>query len=480
MQLGGFSLTVNRIIPVIMCGGSGTRLWPLSRDTLPKQFIPLLGERSTFQRTASYFSDRAVFDPPIAITNADYRFLVTEQLKDIGSDAEIVLEPMRRDSGPAVAVATEIAFARSPDAIVLVLAADHIISDPTAFIATCIEAGKVASSGRIVTIGVHPSYPATGYGYICPGEAIAGSHDARRISRFVEKPDAITAAQYLLDGYYWNSGNFIFHAATMRAELQRYEPDMLAAARQSLAFKRHDLNFTVLDADAFAKAPTKSIDYAVMEHTDKAVVIPARFGWSDVGGWNAVWDLSEKNEQGNAIEGRGEVIDGKNNYIRSHGMLTAIIGLDDVVVVTTEDAVLVAHRDKADGVKLLVNRLKSARIVEGSEHREIHRPWGKYHSVDVGDRHQVKRITVKPGGVLSLQKHHHRAEHWVVVKGTASVTRNSETIIVHENESVYLPIGCVHRMANPGKIDLEIIEVQVGSYLGEDDIQRIEDVYNRT
>ena len=466
-----------KIIPVIMCGGAGTRLWPVSRDTMPKQFIPLLGQLSTFQRAAKLLSDASVFDEPIVITNVEYRFTVLEQLKEIGLNAQIVLEPMRRDSAAAAAVATELALRRDEKAIVGVFAADHIVQDGALFVETCRQAGEAAAQGRIVTIGIPPTGPATGYGYIRPGEALGGT--ARLVAAFVEKPDAARAAQYLLDGYLWNSGNFIFDAATMRAELEAHEPEVLEPVVDAVSRIKPDLEFQLLDAGAFGKAKKISIDYAVMERTSKAAVVSGHFGWSDVGGWSAVWDLSEKDSDGNAIEGRGYVIEGSNNLIRSEEGLVTVIGLDDIAVIATRDAVLVTQKAKADKVKDMVGLIGAKGEAEAGAHREIGRPWGKYLSIDMGTRHQVKRITVKPGGILSLQKHYHRAEHWVVVRGTAEVTRSDETIVVHETESIYLPIGCVHRMANPGKIPLELIEVQVGSYLGEDDIVRIEDVYRR-
>jgi mannose-1-phosphate guanylyltransferase/mannose-6-phosphate isomerase len=468
----------SKIIPVVMCGGAGTRLWPISRDTMPKQFIPLLGQESTFQRTMRLLSDASVFSQAIVVTNVEYRFTVLDQLQAIGLAAQIVLEPARRDSAAAVATATELALARDEAAVVGVFAADHVVQDGALFVETCRRAGVVAAQGRIVTIGIPPTNPATGYGYIRPGEELGDG--ARQVSAFVEKPDAARAAQYLLDGYLWNSGNFIFDAVTMRAELETFEPEIIAPVADAVARATRDLDFLLLDAASFAEAKKISIDYAVMERTQKAAVVAGHFGWSDVGGWAAVWDLSAKNEEGNAIEGRGYVLDGANNLIRSEEALVAVIGLDDIAVISTRDAVLVTPKAKADKVKEMVALITAKGESEAGTHREVQRPWGRYLSIDLGVRHQVKRITVKPGGVLSLQKHFHRAEHWVVVRGTAEVTRNDETIVVHENESIYLPIGCVHRMANPGKIPLEIIEVQVGSYLGEDDIIRIEDIYRRT
>ncbi len=468
-----------KIIPVIMCGGAGTRLWPVSRNSMPKQFIPLLGEQSTFQRIATTVSSHAQFDELIVITSGEYRFTVLDQLQAVGAKAQVVLEPMRRDSAAAVAVATELALQRNPDAVVAVLAADHIIQNAELFAETCMIAARAATDARIVTIGIPPTHPATGYGYINPGKPIPNHAGARTVERFVEKPNEETAARYILDGYLWNSGNFIFHAPTMRVEIERFEPEILAAAADAVSRATHDLEFLLLNEEAFASAPKKSIDYAVMEHTQRAAVVPGNFGWSDVGGWAAVWELSEKDAAGNAIEGRGYVLDGANNYIHSEEKVTAVVGIDDIVVVSTRDAVLVVPKSNADSVKELVATLHAADENAAAEHLEMHRPWGKYISIDRGARYQVKRITVKPGGILSLQKHFHRAEHWIVVKGTAEVTRNDEVIVVHENESIYLPIGCLHRMANPGKIPLELIEVQVGSYLGEDDIVRIEDAYKR-
>lgn len=468
-----------KIIPVIMCGGAGTRLWPVSRNSMPKQFIPLLGDRSTFQRIAHTIAAHSEFDDLIVVTSAEYRFTVLDQLQSVGAKAQIILEPMRRDSAAAVAVATEFSLQRNPDAIVAVLAADHIIQNETLFVETCLSAAAAAEGRHIVAIGIPPTSPSTGYGYINPGKALSRHGEAKAIERFVEKPDAETAARYMLDGYLWNSGNFIFHAPTMRAEIERFEPEILLAAAEAVSLAQQDLDFVLLDEEALGKAPKKSIDYAVMEHTSRSAVVPGVFGWSDVGGWAAVWELSEKDEAGNAVSGRGYVLGGKGNYIRSEQGLTAVVGMDDVVVISTRDAVLVVPKERADGVKDMVAALQSAAENAAEEHLEIFRPWGKYVSIDRSERYQVKRITVKPGGVLSLQKHFHRAEHWVVVKGTAEVTRDGEIIMVHENQSIYLPIGCVHRMANPGKIPLELIEVQVGSYLGEDDIVRIEDAYKR-
>ena len=468
-----------KILPVIMCGGSGTRVWPASRESLPKQFIPLVSDLSTFQMAMEVLADDA-FNMPVVVSNHAYRFLVGEQLQTIGRTAHIVLEPQGRDSGPAVAVATEIAMKMGPDTVVAVLAADHVVRDKAGFVKLCIEAAAAARDGHIVTLGIQPNHPATGYGYIKPGEAL--SHDGglvRKLERFVEKPDKATAERYIGEGYLWNSGNFFFRADVMEAELRAFEPEMIEAAAQAVQRSRTDLDFTLLDADSFARATKKSIDYAVMERTSKAAVVPADIGWSDVGNWAAVWELSERDADGNSIRGHGAVLNARNVHVRSDDHLTTVVGVDDIIVVTTQDAVLVVHRDHGDKVKQLVEKLRAMGRKEAREHKRSYRPWGYYQSIDDGARYQVKRIVVKPGAALSLQKHFHRAEHWVVVQGIAEVTRGNELVLVHENESIYLPMGVVHRMANPGKINLELIEVQTGSYLGEDDIIRIEDVYNR-
>jgi mannose-1-phosphate guanylyltransferase/mannose-6-phosphate isomerase len=467
-----------KVLPVIMCGGAGTRVWPESRESMPKQFIPLIGPASTFQQTIKRLN-APMFDEPVIVTNRDYRFLVREQLEEIGAKATIVIEPARRDSGAAVAIAAEIGAGRDPQTVVAVFAADHVVLDQKGFLAACATAAEAAAvEGAIVTLGVTPTEPAIGYGYIRPGDSL-GVGDARRVAAFVEKPNLATAKHYVEEGYLWNSGNFFFRADAMLSELRAFEPQMVEATEAALAAARDDLGFLMLDKEAFERSPKKSIDYAVMERTQRAAVVPADVGWSDVGNWDAVWKLSPHDANGNAIQGNGFTLDAKNVHIRSDDLLTAVVGVDDVTVVSTQDAVLVLRRDQGDKVKDLVDALKLDRRREATEHRRIYRPWGYYQSIDSGPRYQVKRIVVSPGRQLSLQKHFHRAEHWVVVKGTAQVTRGHEDVMVHENESVYLPIGVVHRLANPGKIDLELIEVQTGSYLGEDDIVRLEDVYHR-
>jgi mannose-1-phosphate guanylyltransferase/mannose-6-phosphate isomerase len=467
------------IVPVIMCGGAGTRLWPVSRESMPKQFVSLVGPGSTFQQVLARISDPDLFARPIVITNADFRFVVAEQLRERGVEADIVLEPTRRDSGPAVAVAAVLAAERDRDALVLVLAADHVVRKPDEFRQACRHAAAVAAAGRIVTFGIEPTHPATNYGYIRPGEKLNGA-SVLAVEAFVEKPDAATAASYVADRYLWNSGNFLFHATTMLNEIERFEPTMAEAAKAAVSGLTRDLDFLRLAAEPFARAPKKSIDYAVMERTTLAAVIPTDIGWSDVGSWSTVWDLLDHDEAGNATEGPVVLLDSRNNLVRSEdSMLTTVVGLDDVIVVSTADAVLVSSRAKAEQVKTLVEHLKAHNQRAAVEHRRIYRPWGYYQDVDIAPRYKVKRIVVKPGCKLSLQKHFHRSEHWVVVKGTAEITLGNDVRSVHENESIYIPIGSVHRLANPGKIPLELIEVQVGSYLGEDDIVRLDDVYGR-
>jgi mannose-1-phosphate guanylyltransferase / mannose-6-phosphate isomerase len=467
------------LIPVIMCGGAGTRLWPVSRESMPKQFVALVGERSTFQLVLDRVSNDPLFDRPIVITNSDFRFIVAEQMLQAGVDGDIALEPVRRDSAMAVAVAAVLAAKRNPAATVLILAADHVIRDEAVFVKACREATEAAANGRIVTFGINPTFPATKYGYIQPGMALDGG-TALTVQSFVEKPDAVTAGRYIADGYLWNSGNFVFRAEVMLGELTRFEPEIAEAAEAAVKGLTRDLDFFRLPAEAFAKAPKKSIDYAVMERTERAAVVPMNCGWSDIGSWSAVWDVLEHDVDGNTSTGSVVFNDTHNSLAHSdETILTAIVGLDNVIVVATPDAVLVTSRDKSEQVKNLVEQLKAQNREQAVRHLRVYRPWGYYQGVDLGSRYQVKRIVVKPSATLSLQKHFHRSEHWVVVHGTAEVTIGSEVRTVHENESAYIPIGSVHRLANPGKIPLELIEVQAGSYLGEDDIVRISDEYGR-
>jgi len=466
-----------RIIPLIMCGGAGTRLWPASREGRPKQFLRLFGARSTFQDTLLRVSDPALFDRAIIITNAAYRFMVAEQLAEIGLEADVLLEPARRDSGPAIAGGAAFAQARDPNAVVLALAADHVVRNPAAFVAACREGLAGANAGQIVTFGVTPEHPSTEYGYIRPAP---GSGSIRAVAKFVEKPDAATAASYVADGYLWNSGNFMFRAETLLGEYAEFDPASVQAVSEAVTIAGRDLGFVTLDKAAFEKARAISIDYAVMEKTKKAAVVAVSCGWSDVGSWHAVWELSDKDADGNVAQG-GAVFEGARNCVVSTDKaLVALEGVEDLVVVATQDAILVSRQKDPGALKRLVAKLKKVAPEVTDDHLKVHRPWGSYQSLDIGDRHQVKRIVVKAGGRLSLQKHHHRSEHWIVVRGTALVTVNDLQKIVHENESIYIPIGAVHRMENPGKIPLELIEVQTGSYLGEDDIIRIEDDYKRS
>src|SRR5713226_5625570 len=446
-----------RIVPLIMCGGAGTRLWPASREVRPKQFLPLFGARSTFQETMLRVSDATLFERPIVITNTAYRFIVLDQLAEIALEADVLLEPMRRDSGPAIAAGAAFAEMRDKDAVVLALAADHVVRDASAFVAACRQGFVAAEAGRIVTFGVRPERAATEYGYISPGAPVSGEVRGWRSSHprlpNTSRPDisgtaATSCASVLLDEY------------------RNLDADSVQAV--------------TLDASAFGSAKAISIDYAVMEKTSRAAVVPVACGWSDVGSWHAVWELSEKDGQGNAARGAAVFEDSRNCNVSTDRALIALEGVDDLVVVATQDAVLVSRQKDANGLKRLVAKLKTIAPQVTEDHLKVHRPWGSYQSLDIGDRHQVKRIVVKAGGRLSLQKHHHRSEHWIVVRGAARVTVNELVKIVHENESIYIPIGATHRMENPGKILLELIEVQTGSYLGEDDIIRIEDDYRRS
>lgn len=473
---------MNRITPLILCGGAGTRLWPASREAIPKQFIALLGARSTFQDTLARITDPDLFEAPVVITNAAYRHLVVDQMAAMKVAGAILLEPARRDSGPAIAAGAAFVAAREPDGLVLTLAADHVVRDEAAFREACRTAATAARKGAIVTFGIRPDRPETGYGYIKPGTEteVAGVY---ALDTFVEKPDAMRAADYVASGYLWNSGNFLFGATTLIDEYAHFDPATVETVRAAVANATRDLDFCVLDAAAFEAARALSIDYAVMEKTDRARVVPVSMGWSDVGSWHAVWELAEKDEAGNAAHRteRGEVVfrDARDNYVSAQD-LVCVVGVSNLAVIQTRDATLVFDRAKAESVKALVAELKARGRAEIAEHRKVYRPWGNYEGIDRGERFQVKRIVVKPGGRLSLQKHFHRAEHWIVVRGAALVTVGEEQQLVHENESTFIPLGSVHRLENPGRIPLELIEVQSGSYLGEDDIVRLEDVYNRT
>ncbi|CAM5762482.1 mannose-1-phosphate guanylyltransferase/mannose-6-phosphate isomerase [Labrys miyagiensis] len=466
------------IVPLIVCGGSGTRLWPASRASRPKQFLPLFGDLSTFQETVRRVSDAGLFGRPVIVTNQDHRFLVADQLLSIGVEADILLEPEARDSGPAIAAgAAFIADRYGADTPVLSLAADHRVRDVEGFRVACVAARNGAELNAIVTFGVVPDHPATGYGYIEVGEAL--TEGVQQVQRFIEKPDAETASRYVREGYLWNSGNFMFLAGKFLSEYAVREPRTVEAVKEAVSKAQVDLGFVRIDAAAFSRADKRSVDYAVMEKTKVAAVVPASFDWSDVGSWSAVRELTAQDEAGNARLGDGVFVNARNNLVSTERPVVCVVGLDDLAVIATGDAVLVARRDNSVGIKALVEKLKHSHRNLTQEHLQSFRPWGSYKSLDLGSRHQVKRIMVKPGGQLSLQKHHHRSEHWIIVRGAANVTINGNVKTLHENESIYIPLGATHRLENPGKIDLELIEVQTGSYFGEDDIIRIEDVYNR-
>lgn len=423
-------------------------------------------------------ADAMAFARPVVITNTQYRFIVQDQLAEVGIEADILLEPMRRDSGPAIAAGAAYGAKREGNPVMLALAADHVVADPAAFISACREAASAARQGRIVTFGVKPDRPATEYGYIRPGPPIGGGVLA--VEQFVEKPDAATAARYVAEGCLWNSGNFVFAAGDLLAEYAAFEAETVAAAKAAIESAGSDLGFVTIDPDNFARAKATSIDYAVMEKTKRAAVVPVSYGWSDVGSWHAVWELSPHDAAGNSAQGNAVFVDTRDSFAASEKPLVALFGVKDLVVVASEDAVLIADRTNTAEMKRLVNRLKEVAPAVTVDHIRVHRPWGNYQSLDNGDRYQVKRIVVKKGGRLSLQYHNHRAEHWVVVRGTAKVTIGDTVTTLHENQSIYIPIGTPHRLENPGKIDLELIEVQTGSYLGEDDIIRIEDDYRRS
>ncbi|HXQ53764.1 MAG TPA: mannose-1-phosphate guanylyltransferase/mannose-6-phosphate isomerase [Stellaceae bacterium] len=472
-----------RVHPVILSGGSGTRLWPMSRALYPKQLLPLVSQRSLLQEAALRVADGARFAPPLVVSNDEHRFMVAEQLRLVGvTPRAIVLEPVGRNTAPAVTIAALILLADDPDALLLALPSDHMIADVPAFLAAIDRAARAAALGKLVTFGIAADRPETGYGYIRRGAAIAGAEDSSAVASFVEKPDRARAEAYLDAGdYCWNSGIFLLPAAVLVREMERLRPATLAACRKALERAKRDLDFLRLDGDAFAASENVSLDYAVMEHTQHAAMVgPVTMGWSDVGTWDALWQVGAKDAAGNVITGDVIAEDAKNSYLRAETGLIAALGIEDLVVVTTADATLVARRDRTADLKLLVARLERDGRAELSAHPLVHRPWGSYRSIHAGGRVQVKLITVKPGGKLSLQMHHHRAEHWVVVQGTAKVTRGEEELMLTEDQSTYIPLGTVHRLENPGKIPLHVIEVQSGTYLGEDDIVRFEDTYGRS
>ncbi|PMQ15569.1 mannose-1-phosphate guanylyltransferase/mannose-6-phosphate isomerase [Janthinobacterium sp. AD80] len=482
-----------KIYPVILSGGSGSRLWPLSRAVLPKQLLRLVTDKTMLQETALRVyslpargtGDRALARievmPPMVVCGNEHRFMVAEQLREIGlAPLGILLEPVGRNTAPAVAVAAQYLLAFDPEALMLVLPADHVITDVAAFHLAIAEAAALAGDGALATFGIVPTAPETGYGYIRSGEPVGTGGAGYRVARFVEKPDLATAQSFVLSGnYLWNSGMFMFRAERYLGELGQFQPAMLAACVAAVRDGYRDLDFCRLEEKAFAACPSESIDYAVMEHTAHAVVLPAAIGWSDVGSWSALWEVQQRDASGNVVRGDVYLDDVRNCLVRAESRMVAVLGVQDLVVVETDDAVLIAHKGQVQRVRQVVEHLKQQGRSEYQQHRKVYRPWGSYEGIDIGERFQVKRIIVNPGGKLSLQMHYHRAEHWVVVSGTASVTCGDKVTLLTENESTYIPIGMTHRLENPGKLPLYMIEVQSGSYLGEDDIVRLEDVYQR-
>ena len=461
---------------VVMAGGSGTRLWPLSRAAHPKQFLALHGEDTMLQSTFKRLDSLNV-ESSVTICNEEHRFFVAEQLREIDKLDSIILEPVGRNTAPAIALAA-FSSKKGEDPLLLVLAADHVIQCDASFTKAVIEAIPLAELGKLVTFGIVAHEPNTGYGYIKKGEAQSSGFN---VDAFVEKPSIAVAEEYLETGdYLWNSGMFLFKASRYLEELEKHRPDIYKACRLSMKDISKDNDFLRINKEAFDACPSDSIDYGVMENTADAVVVPMDAGWSDIGSWSSLWDVSEKDVNGNATHGDVILHESNNSYIRTDGKLVTAIGVDDLVIVSTKDVVVVAHKDSVQNVKVVVEKIKSDARTEWEHHREVYRPWGKYDAIDKGERYQVKRISVKPGAKLSLQMHHHRAEHWVVVSGTAKVTNGDKTFMLSENESTYIPVGEVHSLENPGKLMLEIIEIQSGSYLGEDDIVRFDDIYGRT
>ncbi len=468
------------LYPVILSGGAGTRLWPMSREHYPKPLMPLVSERSLLQDTALRLNTVPDQGDALYVCNEEHRFLVAEQVSQLGKKpATIILEPEGRNTAPALTLAALYLVQRDADALMIVMPADHVMTQPQAF-AEALQQGRLdAAKGALVTFGIVPDRPETGYGYIRRGEALQDS-SAFAVGEFVEKPDLQTAQQYLESGdYYWNSGIFLMRADRWLDEVERFAPAILAHCRSAMKHGRQDSDFFRVNQADFLSCPTDSIDYAVMEKTDHGVVLPLNAGWSDVGAWPALWDVCARDADGNVIRGDVLAEDTHNSFLLAQHRCVATVGVENIFVIETADAVLVTSRDKAQNVKAIVNRLKAAKRYESKTHRQVYRPWGSYEGIDAGSRFQVKRLSVKPGAQLSLQMHHHRAEHWVVVKGTARVTCGDQVFNLHENESTYIPMGERHRLENPGNIPLEVIEIQSGSYLGEDDIVRYEDVYDR-
>jgi mannose-1-phosphate guanylyltransferase len=466
------------LLPIILAGGSGTRLWPLSRELYPKQFHALAGSRTMLQETVTRLQGLDC-ESPLVICNEEHRFIAAEQLRQIGEEgATILLEPVGRNTAPAIALAALYASRSGEDPVLLVLAADHLIQQPDRFRESVGKAVPLAEGGRLVTFGIVPDRPEIGYGYIRRGAPLGD--DGFGVEKFEEKPDHETAEAYVRDGgYYWNSGMFLFRASAFLNELKRFQPEILDACEQAIGAIEQDMDFVRIDVDKFRASPAISIDYAVMEKTSAAALVPLDAGWNDIGSWSALWDVQERDGEGNALTGDVLALDSKDILVRAESRLVATVGVEDLVIVETKDAVLVAHKDHVQNVKDIVERIRKLDRQEHINHREVYRPWGHYDSIDFGERDQVKRITVNPGAKLSVQMHHHRAEHWVVVRGTAKVQKGNETIVLSENQSTYIPLGEIHALENPGKIPLELIEVQSGSYLGEDDIVRFEDRYGR-